>query len=804
MSLTNKQRVARGAALLYSALFLSTATAAYAEVPAAEADAAVDSAAEAIVVTARNRDEDINDVPIPISVVSGETIAQQRVFTIADLTQRAPGLTATTPNARRTGVSLRGIGRTSGNDNMEAAVGVIVDDVFLGHVGMTYQDFTDLQQVEILRGPQGTLLGKNTSLGVIKYTSKLPSFTQEGVIELEGGLSTPSFKARGSYSNSLVDDVLAFRVSFFVDKQQGDIKNVNTSGGHWHERDRWGGRAQLLFKPSDNFSLRLNFDSAETNENSNTKPFMVDPTTLNDGSVRTTTYSSRLARGYFGGYTPIIGSWRTIDMDQAEPLITRNRGGSIIATWDTGPFELKSISAYRTFHFDAKNDSEQTRFAIARGGTLVDTEQFSQEFRISGALTPSIQYQAGLYFFRIETDTTSRNLYGVDAGAFYATNAQYNSLGGTAAGRELLRASLGNIFAFSNQKPVSDSQAAFAQFDWKVTDRASITAGIRYTREQKKSNITRTSFRADGSPLVSTGNATADAIRSAQIGTDFATIIGEPIDDDAIAWLINPSYKLTDDVLLYASASGGGKSGAVAFENNGTRRNVKPEKTTDFELGLKGQFGPLTLNLNAYYTKVRDYQNVTSEVDPSSSTGYSSRLGNIPGVKARGVEFDAALALFDGLSLTLGGAYNKATYSDWSTATCPRSYPTTVPFCDNTGRQVVGAPRWTIITGFNYVGDIGTSGWAVHAFANHSYRSRHNLEQLLSDYGWQKGYNLTDAGIGIIRDHGGAKTELSVVAKNLFDTRYTTSVNDFSNTAPVGYDGIGARRYIGALLRTQF
>jgi iron complex outermembrane recepter protein len=802
LSIDNKPSRGRGVALLCAGLFLSTASAAYAQAPAAEAEAAVD-AAEAIVVTARNRAEDINDVPIPISVVSGETIAQQRVFTIADLTQRAPGLTATTPNARRTGVSLRGIGRTSGNDNMEAAVGVIVDDVFLGHVGMTYQDFTDLQQVEILRGPQGTLLGKNTSLGVLKYTSKLPSFTPEGVIELEGGLSTPSFKARGSYTNALVDDVLAFRVSFFVDKQRGDIRNVNPRGGYWHERDRWGGRAQLLFKPSDNFSLRLNLDSAETNENSNTKPFMVDPATLNDGSARTTTYSTRLARSYFGGYTPIIGSWRTIDMDQAEPLITRNRGVSLIATWDTGPFELKSISAYRTFHFDAKNDSEQTRFAIARGGTLVDTEQLSQEFRIAGSLTPSIEYQAGLYFFRIETDTTSRNLYGADAGAFYATNAQYNTLN-TPTGRELLRASLANIFAFSNQNPISDSQAAFAQFDWKVTDRASITAGIRYTREQKKSNITRTSFRADGAPLVSTGNATADAIRSAQLGTDFATITGERIDDDSISWLINPNYKLTDDVLLYASASGGGKSGAVAFENNGTRRNVKPEKTTDFELGIKGQFGPLTLNLNAYYTKVRDYQNVTSEPDPSSSTGYSSRLGNIPGVKARGVEFDAALQLLDGLSLTLGGAYNKATYSDWSTATCPRSYPATVAICNNTGRQVVGAPRWTIITGFNYVGELSNSGWSVHAFANNSYRSRHNLEQLLSDYGWQKGYNLTDVGFGIIRDHGGAKTELSVVAKNVFDTRYTTSINDFSNTAPIGYDGIGARRYVGALLRTQF
>lgn len=802
----NTPRGRRGAALLGASLLLSTASVAYAQAPTAEVALAAEDAAEAsITVTARNRAEDINDVPIPISVVSGETIAQQRVFTIADLTQRAPGLTATTPNARRTGVSLRGIGRTSGNDNMEAAVGVIVDDVFLGHVGMTYQDFTDLAQVEVLRGPQGTLLGKNTSLGVLKYTSKAPSFTPEGVVELEGGLSTNSFKARGSYTNGLVDDLLAFRLSFFVDKQRGDIRNVNTNGGYWHERNRWGGRAQLLFTPSDSLSLRLNLDSAETDENSNTKPFMVDPTTLNDGSARTTTYSTRLARDYFGGYTPIIGSWRTIDLDMAAPLITRNRGASLVATWDAGPFELKSISAYRTFHFDAKNDSEQTRFAIARSGTLVDTKQLSQEFRVAGTLVPSLDYQAGLYFFRIETDTTSRNLFGADAGAFYATNAQYAALN-TPAGRELLRASLGNIFATSNQNPVSSSQAAFAQFDWEVTDRASVTAGIRYTREQKRSNITRRSFRADGSPLVSTGNATADAIRSAQLGSDFTTITGESIHDDAIAWLINPNYKLSEDLLLYASASGGGKSGAVAFENNGTRRNVKPEKTTDFELGIKGQFfgDIISINVNAYYTKVRDYQNVTSEPDPTSSTGYSSRLGNIPGVNARGVEFDATVRLVDGLSITLGGAYNKATYSDWSTATCPRSFPTNVAICNNTGRQVVGAPRWTLISGFNYVGSLSDSGWSIHAFANNSYRSRHNLEQLLSDYGWQKSYNLTDVGFGIIRDHGGAKTELSVVAKNVFDTRYTTSVNDFSNTAPVGYDGIGARRYVGALLRTQF
>src|SRR5690606_23401913 len=174
---------------------------------------------EEVVVTARNRAERAQDVPVPISVVSGNQIDRDRAFTVADLTFRAPGLTATTPNARRTGVSIRGIGKASGNDNMEAAVGMIVDDVFLGHVGMSYQDFTDLAQIEILRGPQGTLLGKNTSLGVIKYTSKQPTFTPEGSAEVEAGLDKEAWKARASYSDALVDDWLACRASFFVDKQ---------------------------------------------------------------------------------------------------------------------------------------------------------------------------------------------------------------------------------------------------------------------------------------------------------------------------------------------------------------------------------------------------------------------------------------------------------------------------------------------------------------------------------------------------------------------------------------------------------
>ena len=199
---------------------------------------------------------------MPITVLSGKNLERDRIFDIQDLTKRAPGVTATTPNGRRTGISIRGIGKASGNDSMEPAVGVMVDDVFLSHVGMSYQDFTDLDRVEVLRGPQGTLMGKNTTMGVINYSSKAPSFT-----------SKERLKARWAAINRLayclvllkpglltvmliIDNLLAFRGSMFINTQDGDLHNINPEGGTYNERNRYGGRLQFLFTPRDKIAVQ--------------------------------------------------------------------------------------------------------------------------------------------------------------------------------------------------------------------------------------------------------------------------------------------------------------------------------------------------------------------------------------------------------------------------------------------------------------------------------------------------------------------------------------------------------------------
>jgi iron complex outermembrane recepter protein len=782
------------------------------------ASAQLGSRLEEILVTSRLRRESVQDVPIPLTVIGGDRLSLESVYTIDDLTRLAPGLTATTPNGRRTGISVRGIGKASGNDSMEAAVGVIVDDIFLSHVGMSYQDFTDLERVELLRGPQGTLLGKNTTMGAINYVSRQPSFERQVSYTAEIGASQHgsgapgALRGNGSFSDALIEDTLAFRASFFVDRQQGDIENINPQfNDRFHEKNRYGGRVQFLLTPTENFRARLNLDAAASEENSNTKPMIFEPETFSDGTPRTTTYSSRLARSYFGGYTPVIGEWYKTDIGQAKPLVTRNKGASLRLDWDLRSHSLASITGYRDFFFDAVNDNEETRFDINTSGTLVNHSQFSQEFRLASDTGSAVDYQAGVFYLTSETDSTGRSRHGPDAGAFFANNSQYNVLSASSAGRLLLSQSLDQLYIATLTTPKTDSYAVFGQINWSLSDRARLTAGARNTYEVKDSTITKTAQFNSGSALtpVSAFGATpqeiaaATAIRAGRVGTVYAERPGDRIKNNAVSWLLSPQYQLNDDVLLYASAAYGEKSGSVQFNNsNGSPVTVDPEEVLNFELGVKSTWfdNLLTFNFNLYETGVEGYQSVTSLVDPTTTTGFRSQLGNIPKIRARGIEFEGGWLVSDSFRVLFGGAHNDARYLDWATATCPAEVLLTPnrQVCNNTGMQVVGAPRWSANLGLRYQGEIAR-GYQLQVFSNTVFRSSHNLESNLSSWGEFGSYSVTDGGIGLIFGERGSY-EINLVAKNVFDKRYTTSVNDFSGTYGVGYDGIGGRRYLGLVL----
>lgn len=791
--------------------------------PTQPEQSAADNAAAlgVVVVTSRNREEIAQDVPIPISVIGAPKLDRERIFTVDDLTRVAPGLTATTPNARRSGISIRGIGKSTGDESLEAAVGVIVDDVFLSLPGMTYQDFTDLDRVEVLRGPQGTLKGKNTTLGAINYVTKEPSFTRQAYLETEVGANQNgsdfpgALRARGSLSDALVDDVIAYRASFFIDRQQGDIENVNDSqeGGitdqRFHERNRFGGKVQFLITPTENFKAKISLDYAESKEYSNTKPFQYDPATFADGSSRGTTYSARLARSYFGGYRPIIGSKDKIDIGQAEPLLTKNYGISAKLDWNIGSHTLTSITAYRGYNFDATNDQEQTRFDIAQSGTLVDHKQYSQELRLTSDIGELLDYQVGLFYLHSETEQTNRASYGSDAGAFFASDTQYASLNADAIGRSLLTQSLNGLRINTRFKPETDSYAAFGQINWHLTEKATLTTGLRKTYEFKNNSAERWVTGNAGGFTGGSGTQAADAnaIRNTIIGRNGNAVYSEreanELRDNSISWLVSPSYKIDDDLMYYASAAGGEKSPAISF-NSGTGNvvNIDPEKSVSYELGFKGLFldRRLQFNANIYRTIVKGYQATTNVIDSTQATGFRSQLGNIPEITATGIEVEGGYLFSDRLSFTFGAAYNRAKYADWGNATCPAEIIATS--CDNTGKQIVGAPKLTGIIGAHYIQPIW-GGLKAQAFFSTIIRSKQNVENLLSEFGEQSGYSVTDAGFGII---GGKRDswEFNIVGKNIFDKIYTTSVNAYSNSAPVGYDGLGQRRYVGVVLRTKF
>ena len=836
----------------------SEANGAAANAPEAEASAADAPAADApeagapddglaeVVVTSRNREESSQDVPIPMSVIQSDALVRDGTASIQDLTQKAPGLEATTPNSRRTGIALRGLGKSAGNDALEASVGVLVDGIFLTHPGMTYQDFTDLDRVEVLRGPQGTLLGKNTTIGALSFVTQAPSFTPQGAANLAVGERNARF-ANGSFTDAIVDGVLAYRVSSFFDKEDGYIHNEGPEGGTTSEKNREGGRVQLLFTPFDGFSALLNADYAESNERSNTKPVIEVLTNYNNvantprvttpggtgapitaaqvalQNTGTNTYGSLFQRTWFGGYQPVVGSWNTEDLFYNLPVLTRNQGVSATLDWKlSSDLALTLISGWRSYDFDAKNDSQQSQFDTGWGGTHVSAGQESHEFRVTQSVGSGFDYQAGLYFLHSWNQSTGRTLYGQDSGAFSSGNGDYNLLYSTAAGQELLQASLENVLVTNKITPDTKSYAVFGQANWHFTERATLTFGARETYEDKTNSSTASAGLIDGDALnnlASLGQglgatplqvASANNIRTTTIGPTYATVTGIPIKAYATSWSFSPTYKVSERTMVYASAAAGQKSGSVQFTSSGVPANVAPEKTLDFELGVKSQLLDDTLQIDAdlFQTRVRDYQQTTEVFDPATTAlknngtlYYQAILGNIPEIMARGAELEGAYLLTRQLSLNYGVVYNHAVYQSWDQATCPNELDvkSSTTTCNNTGRQIVGAPRFTSTVEVDYHAVIAR-GYQAHVWAANVYRSQQNFDNNLSRYGIQGAYGLTDAGLGVVSPS--KRFELDFVGRNIFNKRYTTSVNVNSNGS-IGYDGIGDPRWVGAELHLK-
>ncbi|HGP4331365.1 TPA: TonB-dependent receptor [Pseudomonas aeruginosa] len=734
-----------------------------------------DTALGKVTVTARRREEDSQKVPTPITVLGGETLEAQRISRVQDLQQVLPSVNVAYIHARQSSVAVRGIGNNPASDGLEGSAGIYLDNVYLGRPGMAVFDLLDIEQLELLRGPQGTLFGKNTTAGVLNISTRAPTFTAERTVEVSGG-QDGYFQGRGTVSGPL-GETLAGRLSAYRTRDDGYIKNIHDDN-YLNGGERQGARGQLLFEPNEDFSLRWIADYNEEDSS--------------NGSMVVYGAAERFwQRAALVGASPLRDPQRRkVNINGRQHVSVHQGGSSLEANWNlAGGYRLTSISAYRYWHFTPANDEQLNVSAINDTGVEVHDRQFSQEIRLASPTGGAFDYVVGAYAFRQNLGNKTFTSYGPLAD-LYLLGANLGALNDT--------------YSKANGKIETDSFALFAQGTWHLTERLDFTAGLRGTYEEKNAKVER--FAPLGGAAVGGVGA---AVRNGQLGAYDSGDLSQY--NFAPSALLSLSYQFSDDLLGYASLSHGEKSGGVnlavgsAPSAGADSLLVGPERANDAELGLKSTLFDrrLLLNANLFWTGIHGYQATTLYQAPGS-TQLVQVLANAGSVRSRGLEFEATALPLRGLTLNFNGSYNDVTYLSFKDAPCPAEVstrPGAPSSCDLTGQRVVGASKW--IANLN-----GEYQWRLddrlqpYVSASYAYRSAAEGTLDNSDLSKIDGYALVNLAAGLRSDLGDGQLDTSVWLKNAFDKDYYLSA--FASINGSYTASVGQPRTLDVSLRYDF
>ena len=728
-----------------------------------------------VVVTARRRTERAQDVPIPITTLNGDTLDKDGTLRLEDLSQKLPSANFQFTNPRQTSLAVRGLGNNPANDALESSVGVYLDNVYLGRPGMANVDLIDIDQVELLRGPQGTLFGKNTTAGVLNISTKAPSFTPEGVAEVSGG-GVDYFQARAAYSGPLIGNELAGRISV-VDSHQGGFVNDIYNGGKYNGYDRKGARGQLLFKPTGNFSLRIIGDfNHEGSSCCASVPYSFGPQVLlpNGSYGQMLPYKATQA----GAITPTIDpDFRTTQINDAQYMQVNQGGASAEANWqlDSG-YKITSISAYRSWGFLPTNDGDSLSISALRyAGQGVDDKQFSQELRLASPDGRAVEYVVGAYYFFQNQDNVAFSQYGPSAGAFYGS------------------AALNNVYSQTRSNPTTDSTAAFAQATWHVARDLNLTGGIRETYEAKSLRVIRDAATLNGAPV-----AVLPAYDSGPLSLYNYDLSG----------LLSLDYRFSRAVLGYVSLSHGAKAGGInasvpAAGLTSSSLFISPEKANDGELGFKSTWwnGRVVFNADAYWTLVKDYQ--ATQLTQSSPGVFVQTLANVGYVRSQGLETELQAKVTRSLTLGLTASYNDAIYRSYQNAPCPAEQAVQgATVCNLSGSQVTGAPRWIVNPSVRFDHRLfdDVRGYAIGSYA---WRSSFFGAPDDSQYSRIAAYGISNLRAGVTKSVGPTSLDVSVFANNAFNKHYVVGGLGLG-TYNSYYEYAGAPRIIGGTVRLEF
>jgi len=713
-----------------------------------------------IVVTARRREESAQDVPIALTVLGGTRLEATSVSTLDQVKQQVPSLQIFAINPRNTNINLRNLGSNASvsSDGLDSGVGVYIDDVYYARPGQSVFDLVDIDRIEILKGPQGTLFGRNTTAGAISITTRAPSFTPEGTAEITYG-SRDYVQARAAVSVPLVGDKIAARLTASTTVRDGTVRNVRT-GRDLNNLNSQSLRGQILITPSESFSVRVIGDYSIRKEDCCvTLPAGVT-TSLPSGSPIANNFYDRAGR--LGYSLPTLNAFdRITDINAPSRYNVRQSGVSAKANWSTGGATLTSVTAYRTWNWEPLNDSDATGLDIlSRSQTSTRQNQFSQELRVASTGERQIDYVAGLYYFRQTLNTRQLTEYGRDAPDFVIAPAVPAAI----------RQAALNGFRFEGaSQGKTRSYAAFGQLDWHIDPRLTLTVGLRFTHEKKRGFYAQT--QTGGVDLTTVAPATATAAQALRNAFGPARSLIAADTSNKVSGQINLAWRPIDGVLAYATYARGTKSGGLNLTGlaPGAPPVVNPEKVDHFELGVKtSPLAGLTLNGAAFWTEIADFQATFS--DGARSLIY---LTNAAKVRSRGAEVDLQATPAKGVSLYASGTYADTIYVSYPAAPCPfgTSGPNGGTICDLSGATLPNAPRWAIAAGGEAALPISAAS-EVYAGADWSWRSRYITASDNSSFGKIPGYAIVNGRLGV-RDPNG-RWDIFGWVRNLLNKDYYT------------------------------
>lgn len=764
------------------------------------------------VVTSRRRQEVAQEIPIPITVIGGQRAEDAGAFNVNRLKELVPSVQLYSSNARNTTLNIRGLGSTFGltNDGIDPGVGFYIDGVYHARPAATSLDFVDIDQIEILRGPQGTLFGKNTTAGAFNITTKKPSDIPGAKVELSYG-NYNYLQAKASVTGKVAKN-LSTRISFSGTQRSGTIFNVNDQQ-RYNGLNNIGVKGQLYWTPTEKLSFQLIGDY------NNQKP---------DGSSLVVAGITKTKRSAYRQYDAIIKDLG-YELPVVDPFARKiytntpyrhdqDLGGvSLNGEYKIGKGTLTSTTAWRFWNWDPVNDRDFTQVAaLTKSQGNSHHEQFSQELRYSGNILDKLSGVVGVYYLNqnLKSDPYQTEEVGPDQWRFQASDPVKDSLLTKIENRQLLNGY--GIRTYS--KLNTQSSAAYGQLDWDVFKGLHIIGGLRFNYDKKDLDYRRETYGG-----LQTTNAKLIAIKNAVYSNQAFTANTE---NTNLSGNLTLAYKLNEKFNAYATYSTSYKPVGVNLGGLPTVKDpvsgkdvadlslsvIKPEFVQHVEIGAKTRpVDGLILNVSAYNTDIKDYQTNVQSPQLGVNRGY---LANAEKVNVKGFEIDANYKLKKFLSVNASVAYTDGKYVKFTNAPLPleETGATTIDpatnkavqqaFKDISGSELPGISKWNLALG----GELSTAGKLFEnegrffIATDFSHRSAFSSSATPSTVLRINGYSIINARLGF----KSGQYSVFIWSRNLANTNYYEQLQAAAGNSGLYAGVLGDPRTYGATFRFNF